>query len=110
MSQNCFNEVVQLMKEACPFKNDVSSKFSDAEKLVKKLGLTSTKIDCCVNGCILYYKDGAHLQQCKFCDAPRYRVRTSKKKRKQKDVPLARIHYLPIIPRLKRLFASYSSA
>ena len=33
-----------------------------------------------------------------------------KKKRKQKDVPLARMHYLPIIPRLKRLFASYNSA
>ena len=55
MSQSCFNEVVQLMNEACPSKNYVPSTFSDAEKLVRKLGLTSVKIDCCVNGCMLYY-------------------------------------------------------
>ena len=80
MSQSCFNEVVQLMKEACPSKNYVPDKFSDAEKLVRKLGLTSVKIDCCVNGCMLYYKDDAHLQQCKFCDAPRYRCVHPKKR------------------------------
>ena len=109
MSQICSNAVMQLMKEACPSSNYAPSKFSDAEKLVRKLGLTSVKIDCCINGCMLYYKNDAHLQQCKFCDALRYRVRKSKKRRKQKDVPLARMHYLAIITRLERLFASHSS-
>ena len=32
-----------------------------------------------------------------------------KKKRKQKDVPFARMHYLDIITRLKRLFTSHGS-
>jgi len=73
MSQSCFNEIVQLMKEACPSKNSMPSKFSDA-KLLRKLGLTFVKIDCCINCYMLYYKEYVHLQQCKFCDAPRYRV------------------------------------
>ena len=57
------------MKEACPSNKYVSTKFSDAEKLARKLGLTFIKIDCCINYCILYYKDDVNLQYCKFCDA-----------------------------------------
>ena len=53
MSQCCFDEVAQLMKEACPPSNVVPSNFFEAKKFVKKLGLSVKKIDSCRNGCIL---------------------------------------------------------
>ena len=46
ISQSCFNEVVKLMREECLSNN--------AEKLVRKLGVSSIKIDCCINGRMLY--------------------------------------------------------
>ena len=56
-------------------------------------------IDCCKNGCMLYYKEDTGLKECKFCGILRF-----KPKRdgigKYKDVPESRMFYFPIIPRL----------
>ena len=109
MSQSCFDEVAQLMKEACPPTNFVPSNFSEAKKLVKKLGLSVMKIDSCRNGCMLYFKDDESLEKCKFCDAPRWQASKSSKWTRKK-VPFARMHYFPLIPRLQRLYVSRSSA
>ena len=87
MSQSCFDEVAQLMKEACPPTNFVPSNFSEAKKLVKKLGLSVMKIDSCRNGCMLYFKDDESLEKCKFCDAPRWQASKSSKGTRKK-VPL----------------------
>jgi len=109
VSHNCFDEFAGLMKEACLDGNVLPTNFSEVKKIVGKLGLTAEKIDCCPNGCMLYYKDDLDLHDCKFCHHPRYKTKRAKKE-KGKEVPYARIHYLPIIPRPQRLFASHSSA
>ncbi|XP_073219440.1 uncharacterized protein [Cicer arietinum] len=36
------------------------------------LGLKFEKIDCCVKGCMLYYKDNSADIECRFCHEPRY--------------------------------------
>ncbi|GAU47859.1 hypothetical protein TSUD_243840 [Trifolium subterraneum] len=65
--------------------------------------------------CMLFYdnefgtNDGA-LEECKFCNAPRYQVRNSDVDRKQKRVSVKSMFYLPIILRLQRLFASMKNA
>ena len=70
-----------------------------------KLGLKVDKIDCCINGCMLFYdnefgkNDGA-LRECKFCDSPRYRLTRNGR------IPNKSMFYFQIIPRLQRLFAS----
>lgn len=99
MSHECFNQVVGLMKEVCPVDNHVPQKFSNAKKLVKKLGLTMTKIDYCPNVCMLYYKEDSNLETCKFCGQLRRKTRKSSRG-KHKDISYARMHYLPLIPRL----------
>ena len=84
--------------------------YYDAKRLVSKLGLTAIRIDCCIQGCMLFYdneygkNDGA-LIRCKFCDMPRYHDRNTRANTKEL-VPVKRMFYLPIIPRLQRLFAS----
>ena len=57
-----------------------------------------------VDGWMLYYNNGA-LTECKFCNEPRYYAKivgTSNRKL----VPVKTMFYLPIIPRLRRIFAS----
>ncbi|CAK8565438.1 unnamed protein product [Lathyrus sativus] len=73
------------------------------------LGLKSQKIDCCVNGCMLYYKDTIADRECRFCHEPRYAPRKPGMGN-YNDVPVKRMHYLPITPRLKRLYASIETA
>src|SRR5436190_22392671 len=77
MAQSCFDEVLQLMKETNPPDNCIPSNFYEAKKLVSKLGLISQKIDCCINGCLLYYKENSNLRECKFCGYARYKQRQS---------------------------------
>ena len=70
VSHNCFDEFAGLMKEACPDENSLPSNFFEVKKIVGKLGLTAEKIDCCPNGCMLYYKDDLGLRDCKFYHQP----------------------------------------
>ncbi|RDX66816.1 hypothetical protein CR513_54377, partial [Mucuna pruriens] len=104
-----FNDVMKFMKESSHPENVIPSNFRETKKLVAGLGLSRIKIDCCIDGCMLYYKDDSTLRQCKFCEKPRYKARNVSKKN-SKDVPYKRLHYLPLIPRLQRLYASVRSA
>lgn len=76
---------------------------------MSKLGSEVDKFDCCVNECLLYFKEDNTLNQCRVCGAVRYVFRRSGM-RKYKDVAVKRMLYFPIIPRLRQLYASKESA
>ncbi|XP_027187904.2 uncharacterized protein [Cicer arietinum] len=109
MSHACFDDVMKFMKESSHPENIIPSNFRETKKLVAGLGLSKIKIDCCIDGCMLYYKDDINLKECKFCNGPRYKA-NNVHKRHSKDVPRKRLHYLPLTPRLQRLYASPRSA
>ena len=56
---------------------------------------------------LFYTMEDMPLKECKFCDKPRFQM---KGVGRYKEVPIKRMHYLPLIPRLKRLYASMSYA
>jgi len=59
---------------------------------------------------MLFYTDEEmQLKECRFCHKPRFQIQ-GVGRGKYKEVPIKRMHYLPLIPRLKRLYASMSSA
>ncbi|XP_075091894.1 uncharacterized protein LOC107830110 [Nicotiana tabacum] len=107
ISQAGMDSIIGLMNELNMNKIDLPKDFYTAKKLVSKLGLSSERIDCCEKGCMLFYKDDASLKNYKFCNQPHYKEVINSKKKK---VPVKAMHYLPLIPRLKRLYASMSSA
>ncbi|GAU35269.1 hypothetical protein TSUD_324070 [Trifolium subterraneum] len=113
--EDCLEFFSKMMLDATPVKDNLPKSYYDAKSLVSKLGLEVKKIDCCVQGCMLFYdnefgtNDGA-LEECKFCNAPRYQVCNSDVHRTQKRVSVKSMFYLPIIPRLQRLFASMQTA
>ncbi|CAH9108629.1 unnamed protein product [Cuscuta epithymum] len=106
IEQKAMDEMLDACSRAMPLPNKIPSNFYQAEKLVSKLGLGHVKIDCCINGCMLCYKEDIELGQCKFCGESRYKESTKHRSK----VPRKRMHYLPLIPRLQRLCASPSSA
>ncbi|CAK8564730.1 unnamed protein product [Lathyrus sativus] len=111
----CLEYFAKMMLDATPTKDNLPTSYYDAKRLVSKLGLEVRKIDCCINGCMLFYDNefginDEALEECKFCKSLRYQVHSKAINRKQKRVAVKSMFYLPIIPRLKRLFASMHSA
>jgi len=109
MPQNYFNEAVQLMKEMCPPNNRVLNNYGQTKRLLKISGNDVVQIDCCRKGCMLFYKKDANLDVCKFCGHSRWKRQMSQQ-RNQNPLSYSRTHYLPLKPRLQRLYASRSSA
>ncbi|XP_060190439.1 uncharacterized protein LOC132619603 [Lycium barbarum] len=103
--QGAMDAVIGLIHELVDPNLEIPENYYKAKRLVSKLGLSSMRIDCCENGCMLYYKDDEGLECCKFCGRARF-----KRTRSGKRVAVKAMHYLPLTPRLKRLYASNSSA
>ncbi|KAM3380907.1 hypothetical protein P3S68_006480 [Capsicum galapagoense] len=106
ISQEGMNSIIGLLDELNPNKLDLPKDFYTTKKLVSKLGLSSERIHCCEKGCMLFYKEDANLEHCKFCNQLCYKEVIHAK---EKKVPAKSMHYLSFIPRLKRLYASRSS-
>ena len=66
MCHSWFNLMSQSMKETSSLDNKMPVDYCRAKKLVKGLGLTSQKIDCCVNGCRLYYMVDKNMKDVSF--------------------------------------------
>jgi len=110
ISNQALDNIAKLILDLTPPNNSLPKNYYEAKRLVSKLGLESKKIDCCMNGCMLFYdndngKNDASLLQCKFCGHPRY-CALHGGQRQKKPIPLKSMFYLPIIPRLQRMFAS----
>ncbi|KAF3636948.1 hypothetical protein FXO37_25180 [Capsicum annuum] len=105
IAQSAMDSMVDLLGELVNLELNIPQNFYQAKKLVSKLGLSYNKIHCCINGYMLFYKNDAELENCKFCGHARY-----KRTLGGKMVSIKAMHYLPLIPRLKRLYASMSSA
>ncbi|XP_060170439.1 uncharacterized protein LOC132601361 [Lycium barbarum] len=103
--QGAMDAVISLIHELVDPKLEIPENYYKGKRLVSKLGLSSMRIDCCENGCMLYYKGDNGLESCKFCGRAHF-----KRTRSGKRVAIKAMHYLPFTPRLKRLYASNSSA
>lgn len=110
MSEGCFNRMVQLMSEMMPKDNLMVNNFNHAKRSVQKLGLGCLKIDCCPKGCMLYYKENSEksITNCFICGMDRYKMVT--RRGVEKKIPLKKMWYFPLIPRLKRLYSSMATA
>jgi len=77
------------------------------------MGLKFEKIHACKNDCILFHGDNVALTKCPNCGTSRYKWRTDEgddSKETHRRVPSKVAWYFPIIPRLKRLFATSKDA
>jgi Transposase family tnp2 len=108
MSQRCFNGMITLIKSMLPNGDKLPENFYQAKRLVRGLGMEYQKIDVCPNFCTLYYKSHKDNIVCDECKEPRYEPCTINKK--SKLVPQKILRYLPITPRLQRMYMTRTTA
>jgi len=107
--EKCLDYFIKMLNDVVPKQKCLPKNYYEAKKVLSTLRLKTQKIDCCEAGCMLYYKDDIELTECKFCSLPRY-FPLKGQKRRYKNVPIKRMFYLPIIPRLQTLYTSMESA
>ncbi|XP_039146743.1 uncharacterized protein LOC120283984 [Dioscorea cayenensis subsp. rotundata] len=110
-SVNHFNENARVFKNSLPRENTLPEDFYGYKRLLRDLGLPVVKIDACRDGCMLFWKSDEHEKFCKFCKLPRYKQREETLNNPMhKRVAYAILRYLPLTPRLQRLYASKVTA
>ena len=68
-----YNSISQWFHRCAPANNTLPQSLYDTKKLVEGLGLPVEKIDCCPNGCMIYWGDDASLHMCKMCNHLRFK-------------------------------------
>nr|GFA68619.1 hypothetical protein [Tanacetum cinerariifolium] len=113
-SDRSFTTLLELLHEAFPEDNELPVTMYHAKKLTCPMGLAVERIHACRNDFILYIKDYKVLHECPVCKASRYKHHknlTELDSDVTKNGPPAKmLWYLPIIPRLKKLYANPKDA
>jgi len=78
------------------------------------MGIEYQKIHACPNDCILYRHEFEEMPKCPRCRVSWYKVKDDEDcsidENSKKSPPTKVLWYLPIIPRIKRLFANGDDA
>jgi hypothetical protein len=101
VSNACITELLCLFsKVILPSPNSLPASERVATAMVSRLGLRYDSIDACRNGCVLFRREYAALENCPICEASRFkRVGMSR-------VPTKVLRHFPLVPRLKRMFST----
>jgi len=105
-----FTKLLQLLKDMLPKGNTLPNSNYEAKRNLCPMGMEYKKIHACPNDCILYRKDFELLKSCLRCGLSRYKLKHKDDdtiEEIKKNGPLMKVMwYLPIIPRMKHLFAN----
>ncbi|KAJ0824636.1 putative Transposase-associated domain-containing protein [Helianthus annuus] len=103
ISDSTFDKLLPIIKDNLPDDNKLPRNFYETKKMLKPLELPSQVIHVCQNHCMLFNGPHSDLDRCIVCNEYRYKERGKK-------VPKLVMTYMPIGPRLQRLFYSKKTA
>ncbi|KAI3741962.1 hypothetical protein L1987_59641 [Smallanthus sonchifolius] len=103
VSDSTFDKLLPIIKDILPDDNKLPRNFYETKKMLKPLELPSHQIHVCQNHCMLFNGQYSNLDRCIVCNEDRYKERGKK-------VPKLVMNYMPIGPRLQRLFYSNKTA
>nr|GEW94437.1 hypothetical protein [Tanacetum cinerariifolium] len=112
-SDKSFTTLLELLHEVFPKDNELYILTYQAKKLTCSTGLEVQRIHACLNDCILYRKDYKDLHECPVCMESRYKHKNLMELNSNvtnNGPPAKLLWYLPIIPRLKKLYANPKDA
>ena len=111
LTDRSFNAMLDLIRHMLPEGNEIPKSTYEAKKIICPMGLEVEKIHACKEDCILFRGDYKDLTECPKCGTSRYKCRNDGgDDEKRYGAPQKVVWYFPIIPRLKRLFASIKEA
>jgi hypothetical protein len=90
-----------------PKPNKLPKDMYHSKTIIKGLGVDYEKIDACENNCMLFMKEHAGEKKCLKCGQSRFvEVVNDEGDKVMTDVAHKQLRYLPLTPRVKRLFLS----
>jgi hypothetical protein len=105
LSAKCIDNLFRLFGDVLPEAHKMPSNLYECKCLLNGLKMSYVKIDVCVNNCMIYYKQDEHKDRCDFCSEGRYVVtEPAGQGRKRKPILPKVLCYLPVLPRLQRMF------
>ncbi|XP_074293315.1 uncharacterized protein LOC141620305 [Silene latifolia] len=123
MPFNVVDGIASLLEDVIPDDNVMTRSFYNTKKVVKGLQLPHQKIDACLEGCMLFWKDDALLDKCRKCQRGRYETsegdivlkgkgKKGNKRGQKSNKPLSpnQLIYFPLAPRLQRMYATKNIA
>jgi hypothetical protein len=105
LSNQCYNDIVKLIIDLIPVKHNMPKGLYQSKKIVSDLGMNYEKIDACEKNCMLFWKEHKENIECMHCGRSRYvKVINEDGASVTTIVVIKQLRYIPIMPRLKRLF------
>jgi hypothetical protein len=100
IGNTAFSVIMKLLSEGFP-QSELPKSYDEAKKYLRELGLGYENIDVCKNNCVLFRNRYDKANVCPVCKESRWQDGTGTKR-----VPHKVLRHFPLIPRLKRIFAS----
>ncbi|CAL8175742.1 unnamed protein product [Prunus armeniaca] len=107
MSNLCFDYFLGVFKRMLLTDNCLPKDHKQAQNVLNGLGLGYEKIHACKNNCMLFYKEHESLDTCLICNESRFKMTSQNRTTK---IPQKVMRYLPLKPRLQRLYMSTHTA
>lgn len=109
-TQESFTALLGVLSYALPQEANLPKKYHEAKKIIRGLGLNYVKIHACPKDCMLFWGDKADQEICHVCKSSRWADEKNKGKstgsKETKKKPAKVLRYFPLIPRLKRFYAT----
>ncbi|KAK1612811.1 hypothetical protein QYE76_036484 [Lolium multiflorum] len=107
-----FDELLVLVGSILPKGHLLPQNFYYSKKLLSDLKMSSQQIHACPKGCMLFREEHANTNYCIHCNSSRYfEVDTNGDgQKRQTTVAKNILRYLPVLPRIQRLFMTEDTA
>ncbi|WVZ61777.1 hypothetical protein U9M48_011596 [Paspalum notatum var. saurae] len=110
-SNNCFNDLLQLIRDVVPQPNKLPKDMHHCKRLTKSLGMGYEKLDMCTDGCMIFWGDHKDEKMCLNCGKGTYvEVVNEDGEKVTTDVAHKQLRSFPLAPRFKRLLLSHKTA
>src|SRR3954462_10112756 len=111
LGTDCYNAITTLIGWFLPKDHVMPANLYQTDKILKVLKMPSEQIHACENGCALFRKEYADKDYCPKCKSSRYVVVDNAQGDKtQTKIPVNVLWYLPVIPRIQRLYMMEDTA
>ncbi|CAH9097544.1 unnamed protein product [Cuscuta europaea] len=110
LSENCMSRILDSVGSMLPRDHCLPDTYYNMKNFVSELGLPMIKIHACPMRCMLFWKNDEALTHCKFYNADRYKPISAMTRKPRKRSASSKLIYLPLAPRLQRLYASNATA
>ena len=104
ISNRAFSEILKLLSYAFP-DCEIPKSYDESKKYLREIGLGYKSIHVCKNNCVLFRKEYADMEVCPKCGESRWEDSDGSKR-----FPHKVLRHFPLIPWLKRIFASKTTA